>query len=120
MVVRRRTDQVNNALIAAGTVRGAHILLAKHRVVLLLLLLLECEEHIVQLFDALLDCSNLLLQGLLVGDQVLQLVDQVLQPLHHSRFQIAQVILRRCVLQLLTELIMLTRILCLVLLKLFK
>ena len=51
MVVRRRTDQVNNVLIAAGAVRGAHILLAEHRVVLLLLLLLQRDEHIVQLFD---------------------------------------------------------------------
>ena len=68
---------------------------------------------------ALLKCSNLLLQRLLVGDEVLQLVDQILQPLHHPRLQIAQVILRRCVLQLRTELIMLTRILRLVLLELF-
>ena len=134
-MVSRGPDQVNNVLIAAGTVCGAHILLAKHGVVLFQLLLLQCHDHFVQLLNlsrhdtmvsqdgnftyALLKCSNLLLQSLLVRDQILQLVDQILQPLHHPLLQVRQVLLRRCVCQLRTELFMLTRILRLVLLKLF-
>ena len=92
MMVSRRPDQVNNVLVAAGTVCWAHILLAKHGVVLFLLLLLQHHDHVVQLLDlshndkmvsqgviyftyALLKCSNLLLQSLLVRYQTLQLID---------------------------------------------
>lgn len=99
MVISRCTDQVNNVLITAGTISGTNILLAKHGVVFVLLFLLQSNDHIVKLFElkhrkwvsknlkytyALLKCCNLLLQSILVGDQVFELVNQILQPLHHA------------------------------------
>ena len=51
MVVDGLSKEVNDALLAAGAIDGADILLGEHGTIFLRALVLHCNQHVVQAFD---------------------------------------------------------------------
>mmetsp|Transcript_42647 Transcript_42647/g.56315 ORF Transcript_42647/g.56315 Transcript_42647/m.56315 type:complete len:219 (+) Transcript_42647:634-1290(+) len=119
VVVNWLSQQIHDILLTAGAVGWTDVFLGEHSGLFLWALVLKPEDHIVQLFDGFLKSDKLLFEGFLVGNHVLELVDQVLQALHHARFQLSELVSRGGVGELLAELVVLASVLTLVVVQVF-
>ena len=74
------------------------------------------------LFDTyvFLECGKLLLQGVLVGEHVSQLIEHVLHPLHHSGLQILQVLLSSLLCEFILDLCLVSLVATLVFVEIFS
>lgn len=104
MVVDGLAEQIDYALFAACAVGGTDILLREHGALFFRSLVLHADKHVVQALDIFLQCCEFLFEGLLVREHAPQLVEHVLQSLHHAGLKLLQVslgcLLRQLVLNL--------------------
>jgi hypothetical protein len=108
-----RAEQVGDTLLTGGTVDWTDVFLGEHGVVLVGLLVLTCEQHVVQVFDLATEIKKIPVtvrnssQGLTAyiffeaqeflahlvffGEHVAQVVQQLLQFVHQTLLQVFEV-----------------------------
>jgi len=101
-IVSPHAAQVHDSLLATGAVDRPHILLGEHGVVLdgRALLCLELLHQFVQLFQSLLELSELLPRAFLVGKHVLEVGHQLVELVHQVCLQVGEVMQRGLVVKL--------------------
>lgn len=114
VVVDRLSEKVDDALVTTSAVDGTDVLLGEHTGLLVGLLALLGDKHIVEALNVFLDGTEFLLHCFLVGEHRTQLVEHVLQALHHAGLEIGELLLGSLSVKLIFDLVLVLHIVALV------